>query len=141
MSSEQIMDFIIQSGLLGVLVGLLVSVIKYAKTFLDNKTNETLSKINDENIKNAIFITQDLVSTVVLELSQTMADEMKKKTADGKLSAEDVKTLKSVAIERIEKLMSEKVYSTINEVFGNVENWLNEKIESEVRKSKTNLLK
>lgn len=141
MNSEQIIDFIIQSGLLGVLLGLLISAIKYAKTFLDNKTNETISKINDENIKNAIFITQDIVSTVVLELSQTMVDEMKSKTADGKLSAEDIQTLKEVAVGRIEGLMSEKVYGTISEVFGNVEGWIVEKIEAEIRKTKNSIAK
>lgn len=136
MSGEQIFSLVIQSGIFSVFLGLVISLIKFAKTLIDAKTAETLNGIKNANVKESLELAKDCVSTVVLELSQTVVDKLKEKAADGKLTEEEIAEVKKIALEKITSLMSENVYGTISEIFGNAENWINEKIESEVKKMK-----
>jgi hypothetical protein len=138
MKITDIFNVLIQSGLLGVLLGLVISGIKFAKAYIDAKTAEIASKIKDTNIKNAITSAEDCVSTVVLEMAQTVVDDLKSKSADGKLTPDEIKQIQADALAKIEKLVSSDVFNTIDTIFGDAEAWIKSKIEAEVKKNKIN---
>lgn len=131
-----IINILIQTGLFGVLLGLVLSGIKFAQAFIDAKTAEIISRIKDTNIKNAVISAEDCVSTVVLEMSQTVVDDLKSKSADGKLTADEIKQIQEDALAKIEELVSSDVYNTLNTIFGDAEAWIKSKIEAEVKKTK-----
>lgn len=136
MKVEDLLNFLIQSGLLVALLGLGASVIKFAKTYIDAKTAEATAKINDANIKNAISVAEDCVTTVVSELAQTTVDNLKAKSVDGKLTTEEAAQIKADAIAKVKSLLSEDVQETISTIFGDVEQWISSKIEAAVKESK-----
>lgn len=138
MNSNEILDIIIKSGLLSVLLGLVISLIKFAKVYLDNKTKETSVKIKEETVKKSIELVESCITTVVLELSQTIVDDLKDKSADGKLTDEEKVNIRNLAVEKVKQLMTDDVYTTLDEVFGSAEKWIIEKIEAEVKKIKSN---
>jgi hypothetical protein len=138
MKTADVFNVILQSGLLGVLLGLVVSGVKCAKTYIDTKTAESASKIKDTNINNAVNISENCVSTVVLEMAQTVVDDLKAKSADGKLSPDEIQQIKSDAINKVQTLISTDVYNTLGSVFGDANAWIKSKIEAAVKELKAN---
>lgn len=136
MTAEKIFNILIESGIFGLLVGLVVSVIKYVKALIDAKTAEITANIKDTKIKSAISSAEDCVTTVVLEMAQTVVDDLKAKSADGKLTEDEIKAIKAAAFEKVKKLISGDIYATLSTVFSDVEAWLKCKIEAEVKKLK-----
>ena len=136
MKVTDIFSILIQSGLFGVLLGLVLSGIKFAQAYIDAKTAEITSRIKDTNIKNAVISAEDCVSTVVLEMAQTVVDDLKSKSDDGKLTADEIKQIQADALEKVEKLVSSDVYNTLDTIFGDAEAWIKSKIEAEVKKIK-----
>jgi hypothetical protein len=138
LKSIDIFNMLINSGLFAILLGLVISAIKFAKSYLDAKTAETTAKINDTNIKNAISSAEDCVTTVVLEMSQTVVDDLKAKSADGKLTEDEIKQIQADSLAKIEKLITSDAFNTLDTVFGDAEAWIKSKIEAEVKKYKMN---
>lgn len=136
MKTEELWNFLIQSGLLATLLGFVVSVIKCAKVYIDAKTAEATAKIKNYNIKNAINAAEDCITTVVEELAQTTADDLKAKSADGKLTAEDAAKIKADAIAKVEALLSDDVQKAVAQIFGDTEQWISSKVEAAVRQLK-----
>lgn len=138
MKATDIFNVLIQSGLFAVLLGLVVSAVKFAKSYIDAKTAETTAKIKDAYIKNAVSSAEDCVTTVVLKMAQTVVDDLKVKSADGKLTDDEIKQIQSDSLAEVEKLVSSDVYNTLGTVFGDTEAWIKCKIEAEVKKIKMN---
>jgi hypothetical protein len=136
MKLTDLLNILIQSGFFAVLLGLVISAIKFAKAYIDTKTAEATAKINDGNVKNAITTAEDCVTTVVLELAQTVTDDLKAKSADGKLTAEDAAKIKEDAVTKVQSLLSDDVTNTLSTVFGDAEAWVRSKIEAAVKKQK-----
>jgi ribosome recycling factor len=57
-----------------------------------------LNKVKDEKIKGFFRTLEDVSYSVVSSLKQTMVDELKAKSADGKLSEDDIELLKTKAL-------------------------------------------
>jgi hypothetical protein len=136
MKLTDIFNILVESGLFAVLLGLVISGIKYAKTYLDAKTAETAAKIKNENIKNAVKSAEDCISTVVLELSQTVVDDLKRQSADGKLTQAEADKIKQTAVEKVNSLLSTNVRDTLNTVYGDLNEWIKSKIEADVKSNK-----
>jgi hypothetical protein len=137
MKPTDLFGILIQSGLFGVLLGLVISGLKFAKTYIDAKTAEATAKIKDGNVKSALSAAEDCVTTVVLEMAQTVSDDLKAKSADGKLTAEDAAKIKEDAVTKVQALLSDDVTNTLNTVFGDAEAWVRSKIEAAVKRLKT----
>lgn len=138
MKPTDIFNMLIESGVFVALLGLVISAIKYAKTYIDTKTAEVTVKIKDQNVKNAISSAEDCITTVVLKFSQTVVDDLKAKSADGKLTADEIKQIQQNSLAEVEKLISSDIFNTIDTVFGDAESWIKCKIEAEVKKLKIN---
>lgn len=136
MKLTELFNILIQSGLFAVLLGLVISAIKYAKAYIDTKTAEATAKIKDSNIRNAITTAEDCVTTVVLELAQTVTDDLKAKSADGKLTPEDAAKIKEDAVTKVQALLSDDVTNTLSTIFGDAEAWVRSKIEAAVKQLK-----
>ncbi|HEX2938460.1 MAG TPA: hypothetical protein VHO66_06015 [Ruminiclostridium sp.] len=136
MDNSDIFTMLMSSGLFVVLLGLVISIIKFGKTWIDSKTAETAARIKDLNIRNAVEAAEDCVSTVVLDMAQTVVDDLKEKSADGKLTNDEIASIQKDALTRVEKLITTDVFNTIDTVFGDAQTWLKFKIEAEVKKLK-----
>lgn len=136
MKASDVCNLLIQSGLLGVFAGLAVTGLKHLKAIADAKTAEVTAKIKDANVKNAINSAEDCATTVVLELSQTSVEDLKAKSADGKLTAEDAAQIKADAVAKVQALLSDDVVNTLNTIYGDGQAWLSSKIEAAVKKLK-----
>jgi hypothetical protein len=133
-----IVNLIEQSGIAVALLGLLASAIAYGKTYLDARTKEATAKIQDTNIKNAVDAVENCATTVVYELAQTTVDDLKAKSADGKLTADEIAQLKADSLAKVKQLIGTDVYGTIHTVFGNAEAWITSTIEAAVKSLKLN---
>lgn len=136
MKVSDIITILIQTGIFGVLIGLVVSGINFAKAYVDAKTAETTARIKNLNVKSAISSAEDCISTVVLEMAQTVVDDLKAKSADGKLTDEEIKQIKADTLSQVKTLISTDVYHTLDTVFGDAESWVKCKIEAAVKKYK-----
>lgn len=136
MKTADLWDLILQSGLLAVFLGFVVSGIKYGKAYIDARTLEATAKIKDANIKNAVNTAEDSITTVVAELAQTTVEDLKAKSADGKLTAEDAEQIKSDAVTKVQELLSDDVTQTLHTIFGDAEKWIDSKIEAAIKASK-----
>jgi hypothetical protein len=136
MKATDVFNIFIQSGFFGMLLGLVISGVKYAKTYLDAKTAETSAKIKDTNIKSAVNSAENCVTTVVLEMAQTVVDDLKSKSTDGKLSSDEIKQIHSDAVDKVHTLLSNDAFNTISTVSGDAEAWISSKIEAAVKKLK-----
>ena len=137
MKLADLFSLLIQSGLLAAVLGLVISGLKCAKTYIDAKTAEATAKIKDSNVQSALNAAEDCVTTVVLEMAQTVSDDLKAKSADGKLTADDAAKIKEDAVAKIQALLSDDVTNTLNTVFGDAEAWVRSKIEAAVKQLKT----
>lgn len=132
----ELWNILIESGFLAALLGFAVSVVRCAKTYIDSKTAEAAARIESDKIKNAISVAEDCITTVVSELAQTTVEDLKEKSADGKLSAEDAARVKADAMVKIQSLLSDEVQKAIDEIFDDAEEWISSKIEAAVNANK-----
>lgn len=137
MKATEIFNVLIQSGLLATLLGFVVTGVKYGKSFLDAKTAEVTANIKDANVKNAINSAENCITTVTAEMSQTVGEDLKAKSADGKLTAEDAAQIKADAVAKVQSLLSDDILQTITTVHGDAEAWISSKIEAAVKAAKT----
>src|SRR4051812_43529929 len=63
------------------------------------------ARTGNENLAAALTRLTDTVNTVVAEVQQTIVTELRKKAADGQLSAQDIAEVKAAALERIRKYL------------------------------------
>lgn len=129
-------DYIVQSGLLVALLGLAASAITYGKKWIDARTQEVTSKIQDTTIRHAVDTVGNAATTIVYKLAQTTVDDLKEKAADGKLTAEEIAQLKADSLAEVKQLVGTDVVNTIQSVFGDAEAWITAKIEAAVKSLK-----
>lgn len=104
-----------------------------------------LAGLIDRNVENkllgkALAMVNMVVGGVVTTISQDMADAFKAAAADGKLTDEEKKSLKDLALTRVKELLiSGKTWDTLVESFGSeqkAEDFVSGEIEKAVRFSK-----
>ena len=110
--------------------------------FLEKKAKEAQSSA-DKNM--GMFIISFLTSsaaTVVAELNQTMVEEIKKGSEDGKLTAEQASNIKDVAISKLASLIPSTLWNNMTNLFGSedLDEILGTYIESAVADTKKDTL-
>lgn len=133
MNEAQIVNTVISSGLLAAVLGLVLSAAKYAKTWVDAKTTEVTAKIKNATVKHAVSTAEDCATTVAYKMSQTVVDDLKAASADGKLTAEEAAQVKANALAEVKTILSEDVINTVHTEFGDADAWLTSKIEAAVK--------
>lgn len=70
------------------------------------------------------------VETVVMSISQQYADELKKAAADGKLTEEEKKRLKTMAVDIIMNSLSGRMQKAISFLVGDIKAYISHRIEA-----------
>lgn len=137
MKTSEIFEMLVSSGLFAVLCGFVVSIIRCLKSYIDSKTAENAENLRNTNIQNAVTTAESCVTTVVLKMAQTVADDLKEKAADGKLTQEERSAIKTNALSEITKLLGDDVIASLQSVYTDVGKWLDDKLEASVRALKS----
>lgn len=109
-----------------VIVPLLIAITGYAVNYLNNK-------IKNDKAEKYILIAEDAVCTAVTSVAQTYVDALKK---DGKFDEEAQKVAFDEAKYKAVAIMGEAAREALKEVFGDIDSWLDNKIQYYVRKNK-----
>lgn len=95
------------------------------------------SKLKNENIKMALDQIAKITKAVVLNLNQTVVANIKSKSDDGKLTAEDIRDVKAKAITLIKAQAQNEFLDLLEKNTIDVDSLLDSSIEASVFESKT----
>ena len=129
-----------ESELLNALVGALIIVIPALAAFvgrwLNAKTFQITQTTKNEDVNFYINLASDTAKTVVDSLSQTLVIDLKNKAADGKLSDAEKQEILSNATERVISTLGESGILAIETAFDDAQQWIVDKIEQAIWKSR-----
>lgn len=125
-------DFIM-TALQAVITAAIPVVVAFLIRWLNAGAQDTKALTKNENIRNAIDTVTSLVSDIVMYVSQTYVDALKKENAFTK--EKQLEALK-LAYDRAMTLIDENSKTLIESVFGDLGTYLHTIIEAAVRKQK-----
>lgn len=117
----------------GVLIPILPILTAYLVQVLKAKTAEVKTRIDNNTVNKYIDIAEDAVSTAVVSVTQTYVDSLK---ASGKFDAEAQKKAFEDAKAKAIAIMGETAKKTIETTYGDLNVWLDNKIEYYVGRNK-----
>lgn len=122
-----------------VITVLLLPVIKgisqYIITFLGVKTDELAAKVKSDKIEHYLGIAEDVINTAITSVAQTYVDSLKKLDKfDTEAQYEAFIRAKDKAL----KMLSSESKKIIEDVYGDVNAWVENKIESFIKESSKN---
>jgi len=100
-------------------------------------TRYVKTKTKNEAVNDAVLHVCDTVETTVRELEQTLVPQIKKAAADGKISGEEARELKEVALRKVKDQIPEKIAKTAEMAVNSVDKLIRAKIENAVFELKT----
>ncbi len=89
-------------------------------------------RYRNSRLAQALVILDEAVISVVKELNQTVVDDLKKARADGKLTPDEAKQIKSKAVELVLTRLGSKVPRLLQKRFGSLFNLVGTKVEATV---------
>lgn len=104
--------------------------------FLNQKSGQIAAETDSVELKNLLEQVTDAVTTAVTYTSQTFVDALKK---EGLFDADAQKEALQKSLDKAVSLLSETAQSTLEEIYGNLNDYLTSKIEAEVRSQKITL--
>ena len=119
-----------------IITGCGIAVINKVITFLNEKIDDlqkTKTFVEHEKLNRYIDYAQEAITTAVTSVSQTYVDSLKKSGQFDKTAANNAK---KQAIEIAEKLISDNSKIAIETVFGDFEEYINNKIEAVIKSEK-----
>ena len=129
MDYKELLPIIIQT----VLIPLLVALTGFAVKWINAKANQLKEKVKDDRYYLYIDILQELVTKTVIMVNQTYVDELKKENAFTKEA--QVEAFNKV-YETVIQSLSEDVYSYLEQIIGNLSDYITVLIESSVKLEK-----
>ncbi|WP_233104165.1 hypothetical protein [Haliangium ochraceum] len=75
-------------------------------------------KVSNEYLRGVLVRLDEAVTTAVKDLQQTVVDEIKRASADGKLTSEEKKRIKQSAIDHVKSYLGPKGVRILAEVLG-----------------------
>ena len=131
MEYKELVPVIIQT----VLIPLLIALTGFAVKWINAKANQLKEKATDDRYFLYIDILQELVTKAVIMVNQTYVDELKKTNSFSKEA--QIEAFNKVYETVIESL-SEDVYSYLEQIIGNLSDYITVLIESSVKIQKNN---
>lgn len=119
-----------------IITGCGIAVINKVITFLNEKIDDlqkTKTFVEHEKLNQYIDYAQEAITTAVTSVSQTYVDSLKK---SGQFDKNAANNAKKQAIEIAEKLISDNSKIAIETVFGDFEEYINNKIEAVIKSEK-----
>ena len=115
------------------IVVILPLLVRYVVVYLNVKTKEYSSQIENETLRKYVEDANEIIATIVLSVSQTYVDAMKKA---GKFTPEAQETAKNMAIEQAKQMISEASRNAIITLYNDFDAYINSQIEALVRTTK-----
>lgn len=115
------------------IVVVLPLLVRYVVVYLNVKTKEYSSQIENETLRKYVEDANEIIATIVLSVSQTYVDAMKKA---GKFTPEAQETAKNMAIEQAKQMISEASRNAIITLYNDFDAYINSQIEALVRTTK-----
>ncbi len=132
MEYKDLVSTIIQT----VLIPLLIALTGFLVKWINAKANEAKDKVKDDKYYLYIDILQELVTKTVIMVNQTYVDELKKENAFTKEA--QIEAFKRV-YETVIASLSEDVYVYLEQIIGNLDEYLTVLIESSVKAQKSKI--
>lgn len=133
---NELLKEIAELFLFTIITGCGIAVINKVITFLNEKIDDlqkTKTFVEHEKLNQYIDYAQEAIISAVTSVSQTYVDSLKKSGQFDKTAANNAK---KQAIEIAEKLISDNSKIAIETVFGNFEEYINNKIEAVIKSEK-----
>lgn len=124
---------LIQTIMQTVLIPLLIALTGFIVKWVNAKANELKSKTEDDRYDLYIDILQELVTKTVIMVNQTYVDELKKENAFTKEA--QIEAFNKV-YETVITSLSEDVYTYLEQIIGNLNDYITVLIESAVKQQK-----
>ena len=109
----------------------------YLIQYLRRKSEQIIAQTDNMTIKAFLTETTDAVSTAVTYTSQTFVDALKK---EGKFDKDKQQEALEKSLDKAISLLSEPAKKALEDIYGNLEEYLTSKIEAEVRSQKAGTL-
>jgi hypothetical protein len=114
-----------------VLAPLIIAISSFLVALIRQQTFKIEEKIKDEKAKRMLEIAENVVSQAVATVSQTYVDGLKK---DGIFDTDAQKEAFEMSKDKIYMLLTTDTLQAVKDNYGNVEEWINTKIEETINK-------
>lgn len=114
-----------------VLAPLIIAISSFLIALIRQQTFKIEEKIKDEKAKRMLEIAENVVSQAVATVSQTYVDGLKK---DGIFDTDAQKEAFEMSKDKIYMLLTTDALQAVKDNYGNVEEWINTKIEETINK-------
>lgn len=127
----------LQNILIAILLAAIPVITKELADFLKAKSEEAKNQNKLQELNKYIDYATAIIIDVVNAISQTMVDSLKK---DGSFSEEKQKEAFEKARREILAILTEESKAILTAAYGDLDKWLNNKIEATVKEQKTNYI-
>lgn len=114
-----------------VLAPLVIAISSFLIALIRQQTAKIEDKIKDDRVKRLIEIAEGVVSQAVTSVTQTYVDGLKK---DGIFDTDAQKEAFEMSKDKIYMLLTTDTLQAVKDNYGNVEEWINTKIEETINK-------
>ena len=122
-----------EATLLGIIGFVLSSFTGMIIHFIRVKSKETVQKIANSTSKQTIFMVEDLINDVINSLELTILREIKEKSADGKLTTDEINSIVITVKKEVNTILKKHATEELAKKFiGDWEKWLEMKIRSAI---------
>lgn len=111
-------------------------IVTYVVKTLQSQIKAKISEVNNKDIAEYLNQICDMISQVVTSTTQTYVDSLK---AQGKFDADAQKHAFEVTRNTVLSMLSEDARDLLAQLYGDVDSWLETKIEQEVKLQKLNV--
>lgn len=129
---QELLKILIEVVFLPAIPVVVTYVVKTLKAHIESK----IAQVNNSDV--ALYLNQvcDIISQAVTCTTQTYVDALK---AEGKFDKEAQMTAFAKTKNKVVTMLSKEAYDLLNSLYGDVDIWIETKIEQEVRLQKTSL--
>ena len=129
------------NGILEIVLAIITLVvgwgIKQFGSWMKAKEEQIQEKTGSEVLVKYMKLASDHVVDIVKSLNQTIVNDIKEKSADGKLTEEEKKKVLNTAIEYVQNILSADAMLVLQEAIGDVDLWLLTQINKTVSDEKS----
>lgn len=126
-------------------IPVLIALISYVSAvfvkFINTKKEQVLQQTNNETVKTYVDLVTKSALEVVESLNSTIVEDLKSKTSDGKLTEDEIIAIRDNALSTLLDTLSDDMKSTLTTVFGDLEVYLKNLLETQVYRLKKGLNK
>lgn len=108
-------------------------IVTFLVKFCKAKTDEAISTVNNETLRQALSEATDAVYTAVTYTTQTYVDSLKEQ---GTFDKEAQIIALNTALKKAQSLLAAETKELLESLYGDLDNWLTTKIEQTVKEQK-----